>query len=85
MSRPSVILCCEGFCSDAYRLTQLETTRLRAAGYSVMEARGYLSSRLQSREHTFAGHQEHVGSQTRTLLYRCTGCGHVRAYGAEEL
>jgi len=84
VSRASVLLCCEGLCSDAYRKAQ-EVPKLRASGWSPESVRGYLSSRLKATTHLFHRAEPNVATQTRVLYYECGECGHVRAFGAEEL
>lgn len=82
--RGSLILCCEGQCSDMYRRQQL-VPKLRAAGWSPESVRGEMSSRLKATTHHFHHVDENRETQTRVVYYECAECSHVRVYGAEEM
>lgn len=84
MSRASVLICCEGQCSDAYRQAQ-EITKLRAAGWQPEDVRSHLSSTMKATTHLFHHHEPNKETMTRVLYYECSECGHVRVFGAEEM
>lgn len=78
-------LCCEGLCSKTYALDDITIGRLKAAGYSPIEMRTYITSRLAATNHVEVRRLVNERTHTVVVFSKCLACGHERQSGLEEL